>query len=116
MDDLPAAVAAARESIGIHAAREPDHTHFAIAIEHLALVFALQGDHARAGALEGYADAAFTRHGFEREFTERTTHDRLMALLRESLASNELARLTAEGAALTPEAPIAFALEEPEST
>ena len=53
------------------------------------------------------------RHGFEREFTETTTHDRLTALLREGLAPDELARLTAEGAALTPEAAIALALEEP---
>ena len=83
VDDLSGAVAAARESIGIHAAREPDHAYVAIAIEHLALVFALRGDRARAAMLEGYADAAFARHGFEREFTETTTHDRLTALLRE---------------------------------
>ncbi len=41
------------------------------------------------------------RHGFEREFTETTTHDRLTALLRDGLAPDELARLTAEGAALS---------------
>lgn len=116
VDDLPAAAAAAREAIGIRAAREPDHTHVAIAIEHLALVFALRGDPARAAALEGYADAAFTRHGFPREFTERTTHDRLTALLREGLTPDELTRLSAEGAALTPDAAIALALEEHEST
>ena len=97
VDDLPGAAAAAREAIGIRAAREPDHAHVAVAIEHLALVFALRGDHARAAILEGYADAAFARHGFEREFTETTTHDRLTALLREELAPDELARLTAGG-------------------
>ena len=42
----------------------PDHAHVAIAIEHLALVFALRGDSARAATLEGYADAALRRHGF----------------------------------------------------
>ncbi len=114
-DDLPGAVAAARESIGIRAEREPDHVHAAMAIEHLALVVALHGDHVRAATLDGYADAAFARHGYEREFTETTSHDRLTALLRERLAPGELARLIAEGAALTPEAAIALALEEHES-
>ncbi len=112
VDDLPGAVAAAREAIGIRATREPDHAHVAIAIEHLALVFALRGDRARAATLEGYANAALARHGYPREFTETTTHDRLTTLLREGLAPDELARLIAEGAALTPEAAIALAFEE----
>ena len=113
-DDLANAVAAARESIGIHAAREPDHVRVAMAIEHLALAIALRGDPARAAILEGYANAAFSRHGFEREFTETTTHDRLAALLHESLAAHELTRLIAEGAALKPEAAIALTMDEKE--
>ncbi len=116
VDDLPGAVAAAREAIEINAAREPDHAFVAIAIEHLALVFALRGDRARAATLEGYADAALQRHGYPREFTETTTLDRVTALLREGLAPEELAQLSAEGVALTPEAAIALALEETEST
>ena len=110
--DVPGAAAAARESIGIRAASEPDHVHAAMAIEHLALAVALLGDLVRASTLEGYAAAAFGRHGYEREFTETTTHDRLAAILREELAPNELTRLNAEGAALAPEAAIALALEE----
>jgi predicted ATPase/class 3 adenylate cyclase len=116
VDDISGAAAAAREAIGIYTAREPDHAYVAVAIEHLALVFALRGDHARAAALEGYADTAFARLGFEREFTEITTHDRLTALLHDGLAPHELGGLIAEGAALTPEAAIALALEECEST
>ncbi|MGB8909625.1 MAG: adenylate/guanylate cyclase domain-containing protein [Candidatus Cybelea sp.] len=115
VDDLPGADAAAREAIGIRAAREPDDAHNAIAIDHLALVFALHGNHTLAARLEGYADNALQRHGYIREFTETTTHDRLTALLREGLTLEELARLIAEGAALTPEAAIALALEEDES-
>ena len=110
VDDLPAAVAAAREAI--QAARDPDDNLVAIAIEHIALVFALRGDRARAATLEGYADAAFHRHGFPREFTERTTHDRLTALLREDLAPEDLAVMLAEGTILTPEAAVALALEQ----
>jgi predicted ATPase/transcriptional regulator with XRE-family HTH domain len=115
VDDLPGAVAAAREAIGIRAAREPDHVEVAIAIEHLALVVALRRDLLRAAMLEGYADAALGRHGYERESTETTTHDRLTALLHPGLAPDELARLSAQGAALAPEAAIALALEEHES-
>jgi hypothetical protein len=73
------------------------------------VVFGLRGDLARAATLEGYADAALQRHGNERDFTETTTHDRLLALLHEGLARNDLTRLS-EGAALTPEAAIALAL------
>ncbi len=115
VDDVPGALAAAREAIEIHAASEPDHYYVAIAIEHLALAIALRGELTRAAIFEGYADAAFARHGFEREFTEATTHSRLAALLREGLMAEELVRLSAEGAALTPEAAIALALEERDS-
>ncbi len=47
------------------------------------------------------------------EFVQKRTHDRLRSLLRDELAPDELARLTAEGATLTPEAAITLALEEP---
>jgi hypothetical protein len=40
-------------------------------------------------------------------------YDRLVALLREGLPADELARLTAEGATLVPEAVTALALEDP---
>ncbi len=110
--DLPGAVTAASESIGIHAAREPGHAHVAIAIEHLALVFALRGDLTRAAELEGYAAAAFERYGFERELTATATHHRLTALLRGGLADDVLAPLSARGAALAPEGAVALALHE----
>jgi hypothetical protein len=41
------------------------------------------------------------------------TYDRLNALLSDGLAAEELARITTEGAALTPEAAVALALENP---
>jgi class 3 adenylate cyclase len=74
---------------------------------------AVDGLRVRAAVHTGTANAALTRQGFEREFTETTTYNRLTALLCERLSSHELARLTAEGAALGPEAAIALALEEP---
>ena len=114
--DLDGAIAASRESIRSRPGGEPDHAHVAGAIEHVALAFALRGDIARAAVLGAYADAAFARHGFEREFTETTTHDGLSALLHGGITPDELARLATEGAKLTPEAAIALATEEDQAT
>jgi tetratricopeptide (TPR) repeat protein len=113
VDDFPEACATARELIRELAPRDPTRAFIAMALEPLALALAVGGDLARAAALEGYADAALRAQGFEREFTETTTHDRLMALLAERLAPDDLARRLAEGVALSPEAAIALALEEP---
>ena len=112
MDDLPGAGAVAREAIGIYATQEPDRVMIALGIEHLALVSALGGDLLRAARTEGYVDALLRRKGAEREPTETTTYNRLMAQLGEALAPDELERLLAEGAALTPESAIALALED----
>jgi hypothetical protein len=112
VEDLSAASEAAREAIRALAPRDPQSHQIAISAEHLALVLALAGDLPRAARLAGYADAALLGLGFEREYTERTTHDRLAALLGERLAPAERERLRAEGAALTPEAAITLALDE----
>ena len=105
--------AAAREVVTELAAREPESTFVAVAIEHLALALALDGDLPRAAALAGYAEASIREQRFEREFTETTTHDRLAALLRERVAPDELTRLLTEGSALTAEDAVALALAEP---
>ncbi len=110
--DLSGAASAAREAIEVQASAGPDNVYAAIAAEHLALVAALRGDLSQAAILEGYAGDALQRHGFEREFTETTTYNRLITLLRETFQPDELARLLAEGAALTPEAAIERALEQ----
>jgi predicted ATPase/class 3 adenylate cyclase len=112
VDDLSDAVSAARECISIYATSEPDYFFIAIAIEHLALAYALGGDLARAARLEGYSDTILDREGYGREISEMKTYDRLMPILRTGLSPDGLARLLADGAALTPEAAIALALEE----
>jgi predicted ATPase/class 3 adenylate cyclase len=106
--DLSGAGDMARESIAIFAEREPDHVFVGVALEHLALVIALHGDLTRAAELGGFANVVLARQGFEREHTEQVSHDRLSALLRAGLSPDELSRLTAAGAALTPEAAIAL--------
>jgi predicted ATPase len=107
---LDEAVEAARESLAQLVKSELDYSSVGISIEHVALVWALRGNLARAATLEGYTGAAFLRIGFEREFTETVTYDRLVKLLREGLTVQELARLNAEGVALTREAAVTLAV------
>ena len=106
-NDLPGAIAAAREALALFSASQPEHLHVTIALEHLALAYALGGDLARAAKLEGYVENAFRHVDFVREYTEEVTHRRLTALLREALAPAELDASLAAGAALTPAAAIA---------
>jgi predicted ATPase len=112
VDEVPEASAIAREAIRIAASADQE-TSVAVSIEYLALALALHDDLSRAATLEGFADNAVRDMGFQREFTETTTHDRLRSLLTEKLAPDDLRRLLSEGAALSPEAAVALALEEP---
>ncbi len=85
--------------------------HFVpITLEHSALALAVLGDRTRAARLAGYAEAAFTKLKFQREFTEKKTHARLSELLAAMPDDERVARF-AEGAALAPEAAIEEALE-----
>jgi hypothetical protein len=49
---------------------------------------------------------------FCHDFVTQTTHNRLGALLRDGLPSEERARLLAEGGALAPEPAVALSLQE----
>jgi predicted ATPase/class 3 adenylate cyclase len=110
VNELDEACAAACEAIREHATRDPGDAYVAMAIEHLALALALSGDLSRAATLAGYSDDALRRHGFEREFTETTTRDRLTAVLSERLDAAALERLSATGSGLAPEDAVALAL------
>ncbi len=110
--DLSGAEAAARESIGLLSAIEPDSPNLAMAVEVLALVWALRGDYEYATILEAFANATFERHGFQREFNTVMTYDRLMELLASAAPSQRIEALALEGAALTPEAAIALVERE----
>jgi predicted ATPase/class 3 adenylate cyclase len=79
------------------------------ALEHLSLLLVLEGDNVRGAQLAGYADAALSRIGFERWFTEKTSRARLDSVLRERLAAGEIERLTAIGGELRAEEAIALA-------
>jgi predicted ATPase/class 3 adenylate cyclase len=88
---------------------DPNNLFVALALEHSALAFAIEGDLARAARFAGFAEAAVVKRGFHREFTEQKTHERLLRLLAE-MPEEERAAAYAEGAALSPEAAIDEAL------
>ncbi len=109
--DVAAASDAALEAIAIWARREPDHVDVALAIELRAYIAATQGDGVCAARLAAYADASFTRLGYTRGYVTQAIRDRLTPLLHGLLGPADLAFLTAEGAALSPDAAIALARE-----
>jgi tetratricopeptide (TPR) repeat protein len=109
--DLAGTVEAGRATVAYSEA-DPGSAYVAMALEHVALAHALGGDPERAATLEGYAEATLARLGFLRETNEKGSFDRLTALLRERLVSEEIERLATAGAALEPSAAVALALEE----
>jgi hypothetical protein len=104
VDDLPAARASARESLDRLADVDPKSGLISSALEHLALVLALEGAAERAALVLGYCEAAYAAAGYVREFTERTSSDRLGHLLDERLGAHEATRLRAKGADFTVQA------------
>jgi tetratricopeptide (TPR) repeat protein len=109
--DLEAARIAAIESLAV--ATPQGFEHVAPPIELLAYIAGVQGDVERSARLAGYAAACFTDMGYVRGYVSRAMHDRLTSLMQAHLAPDVLERLTADGAALTPEAAIALARDEP---
>ncbi|MDE2482763.1 MAG: diguanylate cyclase [bacterium] len=81
-----------------------------LAIQHMALAAALSGERERAARLYGFVARAVRELGFEREYTERYTWERLSTSLEESLEPATLARLIAAGAALADEEAVGLAL------
>jgi len=110
LDDVSGARSAAREVIDV--VPERDSRFVVSSVEALALGIAIDGDVTAAARLAGYTAAAHRREG-----TERASYGgRLETMLRERLAPAELDPLLAQGAALSPDAAIALALESsPES-
>jgi len=107
--DLQAATLAAIESWVIGARHGQEHA--APAIELHAYICALQGDLERSARLAGYAATCFPRVEIARDKVPAMIFNRLTELMEDRLAPDSLARLTAEGAALTPEAAMALARE-----
>jgi predicted ATPase/class 3 adenylate cyclase len=70
-------------------------------IEFLALLSALEADHARATRLVGYSERFYATETASREITEQRAYDRLCAILATSLDWSRLAELRAEGAGMS---------------
>ncbi len=113
LDDLPNSRAAGREALALGMTLDRDGVAVTNAIEHLALIFALEGRYVTAGQLAGYAQGAYERIGYRREPTERMTHERLERLLQTNVAAEEVARLIQLGRSISADRAIALALAEP---
>jgi len=108
LGDLDGARQAAMQALNL--ARELQGRSFvAIALQHLALIAALQGETQRASSLLGYVDALIEALGMERELTEQWGYDALMASLRRELSDVEIEKLAAEGAAWSEDQAVAAA-------
>jgi predicted ATPase len=97
INDVSGAREAASKAIAFYSSHDPEGPFTAIALEHLALSLAIEGNVQTAAPLEGYIEKTLTDLGFEREYTELTSHERLMDILRKSLAQDQLAILLARG-------------------
>ena len=93
----------------------------AFALQHLAAVAVLRPQAkpectretcVRGARILGFVDGRLTalRHA-ARQYTEQQEYDRVLAVLRRALGTDELAKLMSDGAALTEEQAVAYALE-----
>lgn len=112
LDRLAEARDAGREALELFP-QDADGTLSVVAVEHLALVAALEGETERAARLAAYSDRALRDLGFSRGSSEQATRTRLEALLAERLAPAEAGASFAEGAALSADEAIVLALDEP---
>jgi tetratricopeptide (TPR) repeat protein len=107
--NLAEARAVAREAIEL-ARSDLDSPIVGNALEHLALILALEGEPRRAAFIFGYCDAMKSASGFRRQRTEQITHDRIRALLEAAFSESELRTLYATGAAMSATMAVAIAL------
>ena len=110
LGDLDGARTSARD--GLQYARQAQARHLiATALQHHALIMALQGELPGAARLRGYNDAQLKELGVDREPTEKWGYDKLMVALREHLSEAEIEKLAAEGAAWSEDQAVEEALK-----
>jgi predicted ATPase len=110
LDDLAGARDSAREGLRV-ARRGRSEIDIAVTLQHLALLAALAGDARRGTHLLGYVDAQYSALEQQREDTEQWGYDKLIAALRETLSEDEIAQLSAEGAAWSEDRAVEEALQ-----
>jgi predicted ATPase/class 3 adenylate cyclase/TolA-binding protein len=85
-------------------------THWlVIAVEHHAVLGGLSGDRERAVTLIGFSESRFKAQGYSRERTERHGYERLMHILREAFAEEDLRSRMERGARLAEDEALALA-------
>jgi len=110
LNELDGAAVSARE--GLRIARHVQSAYaIPIAIQHLALVTALQRQPHGAARLLGYVDVQYKVVGNVRESTEKWGYDKLIGTLRQQLSEAEIERLAAEGAAWSEDQAVEEALK-----
>lgn len=82
-----------------------------MAVQHLGLLAALASDELRAARLLGYVDGRLADDGYKRGPTEQWGYDKLIAALRVTLSEDEVAQLSAEGAAWSEDRAVEEALQ-----
>jgi predicted ATPase len=110
VDNLLGGAQIAREVVELLGVDDPTHSAVSLAVEAVALAYAIIGDLERAALLAGYSDAAFQAIGYGRDGGEQRNRNRLTALLRSGLGEDDIERLMADGRGLEPSAAFTIAL------
>lgn len=109
LGELDEAREAARETLR-WAQPEQNSWNTSVALQHLALLAALNGHADAAARLIGYVNKQFAELGLQREPAEEWGYERLMSSLREAFGEAEMASLVDVGAGLTEEQALEEAL------
>jgi predicted ATPase len=108
LDDRSGAREAAKQAIELCKTTDPSSNCITWALYHLALVFALEGQWERAARISGYAEATFAKVGYQLQYTEQVTQNRLRSLLLTHYSEKELESLLEEHSWFRPD----LAIEE----
>jgi hypothetical protein len=110
LNDLDGASVSARE--GLRIARHVQRADLiSVALQHLALLAALQRQAQLPARLLGYVDTQFKAQGYERESTEKWGYDKLVKALREQLSDAQIEKLAAQGSAWSEDQAVEEALK-----
>jgi hypothetical protein len=82
----------------LRSARGQDALTVATALQHVALLGALSGHALNAARLIGYLNAQLEQLGYQREYTEKWSYEKLVAALHAQMSDPEIEMLAAEGA------------------